>query len=139
MLKRTVEYETYDGVSVKEDFYFNFTRSELAMMEAEEDGGFSTKLQTIVDKKDGKFIMKTFRDILLRAYGEKSADGRRFIKSEEISKAFSETPAFDIIFSELMSDPEKALAFVDAVIPKELRNRDQEELERMQNAMGINP
>lgn len=119
MLKREITYENYDGVEVKETFYFNLSRSELTMMEMEEDGGLSAKLKAIVDKKDGKLIMKTFRDILLRAYGEKTPDGRRFVKSEEISKAFSETPAYDAIFVELVTNPEKALEFVNQVMPKE--------------------
>lgn len=117
MLKRTIEYENYDGVMVKEDFYFNLTRSEITMMEMGETGGLSAKLKSIVDKKDGKLIMKTFRDILLASYGEKSPDGRRFMKSEEISRAFSETPAYDAIFVELVTDPEKALAFINQVLP----------------------
>lgn len=122
MLKRTIEYENYDGVMVKEDFYFNFTQSELAMMEMSEDGGLSARLQSIIDKKDGKNIMAMFRDILLRSYGEKSPDGRRFVKSEESSKSFSETPAFDVLFTELLMDPEKALEFVQALFPKDLRS-----------------
>lgn len=120
MLKRTIEYVTYDEVPVKEDFYFNFTQSELTMMEMSEEGGLAAKLQSIIDKKDGKNIMLTFRDILLKSYGVKSADGRRFVKSPEISKEFSETPAFDILFAELITSPEKALEFVQALIPKEI-------------------
>lgn len=121
MLKRTIEYENYDGVTVKEDFYFNFTQAELTMMELSEDGGLAARLQSIIDKKDGKNIMATFRDILLKSCGVKSPDGRRFIKSDEISKEFSETPAYDILFTELVTDPEKALQFVQALIPKHLR------------------
>lgn len=117
MLKRTIEYENYDGVTVKEDFYFNLSRSEITMMEMSESGGLSAKLEAIVNKKDAKLIMRTFRDILLASYGEKSQDGRRFMKSDEISRAFSETPAYDAIFVELVTDPEKALAFVDQVLP----------------------
>lgn len=121
MLKRTIEYENYDGVTVKEDFYFNLSRSELTMMEMSEDGGLAARLQSIIDKKDGRNIMATFRDILLKSHGVKSADGRRFMKSPELSKEFSETPAFDILFTELVTNPEKALAFVQAIIPKEMR------------------
>lgn len=121
MLKREVTYENYDGVEVKETFYFNLTRSEIIMMGMEEDGDLAEKLQSIVDKKDGKQIVKTFHDLLLRSYGEKSADGRRFVKSPEISKAFSETPAFDVIFEGMMMNPDEALKFLNALIPKDLR------------------
>lgn len=138
MFKRTITYENYNGVSVKEDFYFNLNRSELTMMEMEEDGGLAEKLQKIVDKRDGKLIMKTFRDILLRSYGEKSDDGRRFMKSEEISRAFSETPAFDAIFVELVTDPEKALEFVNNLLPKELRSPNAERRAQMNVLDGGN-
>lgn len=121
MLKRTIEYENYDSIWVKEDFYFNLSQSELTMMEMSEDGGLAARLQSIIDKKDGKNIMATFRDILLKSYGVKSADGRRFMKSPELSKEFSETSAFDILFTELVTNPEKALEFVQAIIPKEMR------------------
>lgn len=124
LIKRTIEYENYDGVTVKEDFYFNFTQAELTMMELSEDGGLAARLRSIIDKKDGKSIMATFRDILLKSYGVKSPDGRRFIKSDEISKEFSETPAYDILFTELVTDPGKALQFVQALIPKQLRAND---------------
>lgn len=121
MLKREVTYENYDGVEVKETFYFNLTRSEIIMMGMEEDGDVAERLQAILDKKDGKQIVKTFHDLLLRSYGEKSADGRRFVKSAELSKAFSETPAFDVIFEEMMTNPDKALDFINGLIPKQYR------------------
>ena len=123
MLKREITYENYDGVEVKETFYFNLTRSEIIMMSMEEDGDIAERLQSILDKKDGKLIVKTFHDLILRAYGEKSADGRRFVKSSELSKAFSETPAFDVMFEEMMMNPDKALEFVNALIPKDYRQQ----------------
>lgn len=122
MLKREITYENYDGVEVKETFYFNLTRSEIIMMGMEAEGDLAERLQTIIDKKDGKQIVKTFHDLLLRSYGEKSPDGRRFVKSPELSKAFSETPAFDAIFEELLMNPDKALDFVNGLIPKEYRD-----------------
>lgn len=121
MLKREITYENYDGVEVKETFYFNLTRSEIIMMGMEEEGDIAERLQAIIDKKEGKQIVKTFHDLVLRSYGEKSPDGRRFVKSPELSKAFSETPAFDAIFEELLMNPDKALDFVNALIPKEYR------------------
>lgn len=120
MLKKELTYENYDGVEVTEVFYFNLTKAELTLWEASEDGGVSARLKKMVDTKDGKSIMSTFYDIMMRSYGEKSADGKRFVKSPEMSKAFSETVAFDIIFSEMMEDPEKALNFVQKVLPAEL-------------------
>lgn len=122
MLSKTLTYTNYSGVEVTETFYFNLTKAELTLWEASEDGGVSSRLKRMVDSKDGKTIMATFYDVMMRSYGEKSDDGRRFIKSPELSKAFSETVAFDIIFSEMMADPEKALDFVQKVLPPDLQN-----------------
>lgn len=120
MLKRTITYENYDGIEITEDIYFNLTKSELALWESSEDGGLSQRLQKIINSKSGKDIMRMFYDIVMQAYGEKTPDGRRFVKSQELSKAFSETSAFDILFSDLLSDPEKALAFVRQILPADL-------------------
>lgn len=117
MLRKEIEYVNYNGETVKETFYFNLSKSELVMWQSSEDGGLTAKLQAIIDRKDGKSIMKTFHDVIMRAYGEKSDDGRRFMKSDELSKAFSETPAFDVLFQELLSSPESALGFVNQIMP----------------------
>lgn len=121
MLRKTITYTNYDGVEVTETFYFNLTKSELTLWETSEDGGVSSRLKRMVDSKDGKSIMASFYDIMMRSYGEKSDDGRRFIKSPELSKAFSETVAFDVIFSEMITDPQKALDFVQKVLPPDLQ------------------
>lgn len=120
MIMRSIPYINYNGVGVVEDFYFNISRQELAMMEVEQEGSLSSKLKRIIDTKNGSEIMKFFNWFILKAYGEKSEDGRRFEKSEELSKAFSETPAYDELFVELLSDPDKAIQFVESLIPKNL-------------------
>lgn len=116
MLKRTVKFIDFDGVEREEDFYFNLSKSELLNLEASEDGGLTVILDRLTKSPNGKEIMKYVNEILLKSYGEKSPDGRRFMKSAEISKAFSETPAYDVIFMELVTDAEKAAAFVNSVM-----------------------
>lgn len=131
MIKREITYTDYDGVERKETFYFNLTKAELLKMESSEDGGLSNKLQNLIDSPNGREIMHFVNAILLAAYGEKSADGRRFVKSPEISKAFSETPAFDEIFTELVTDAEKAAVFVNGLMP------DLTEIKKSGNASSI--
>lgn len=118
MVKRRISYTDYDGTERTEDFYFNITEAEMYQLEASEEGGLSTKLQKLIDSPNGKEIMQYVNEIIMTAYGEKSADGRRFIKSPELSKAFSETPAYNQIFLELVLDAKKAADFVTAVLPK---------------------
>lgn len=120
MLKETRTYEDYDGVTRTEDFYFNLSKAELAEMELSNEGGLENYLNKIINSKDNKKIVEVFKDILLKSYGEKSEDGRRFIKSAEISKAFSETPVYSDMFIELASDEDKASKFVEGIMPKDL-------------------
>lgn len=118
MLKKTVTYTDYNGSERTEDFYFNLTKAEIMEMELKTVGGLSAMIEKIVAAKDGPTIIKTFKDLVLKAYGEKSADGRRFIKSPEIAEAFSQTEAYSQIFMELATDDEAAAKFVNGIIPE---------------------
>lgn len=120
MLKKTVTYVDYNGMERTEDFYFNLTKAEVAEMELSVEGGFSKMLEEIVASKDNVRIVNLFKQMVLKAYGEKSADGRRFVKSEEISKAFSETEAYSEIFMELALNTDAAAAFVNGIMPANL-------------------
>ena len=120
MIKKTVTYVDYNGVERTEDFYFNLSKAEVAEMELSVEGGFSKMLEEIVASKDNVKIVGLFKQMVLKAYGEKSADGRRFVKSEEISKAFSETEAYSEIFMELALNSDKAAAFVNGIMPANL-------------------
>jgi hypothetical protein len=120
MLKRTITYEDYDGNTRTEDFYFNLSKAELIEIEASTPGGVAAKLEKISKDNNGAEIIKTFKDIILKSYGVKSEDGKRFIKSEEISKAFEETEAYSELFYELALDADKAAAFVNGIMPRKL-------------------
>lgn len=120
MLKKTITYEDYDGNTRTEDFYFNLSKAELIEIEASVPGGVAAKLEKISKDKNGTEIIKTFKDIILKSYGVKSEDGKRFIKSEEISKAFEETEAYSELFYELAIDADKAAAFINGIMPKKL-------------------
>lgn len=117
MLKRTFTYKDYDGVERTEDCYFNLSKAEVAEMELTFEGGLAKYLNKIAEAKNGKAIMEKFKWLILKAYGEKSDDGRRFMKSEEISKAFEETEMYNILFMELITDAKKASDFVAAILP----------------------
>ena len=120
MIKKTVTYEDFNGVERTEDFYFNFSKAELTEMELSTEGGLQAKLQKIIDAKDNAQLVAYFKDIVLKSYGEKSDDGRRFMKSEERSKAFSETQAYSDIYMELVMDEKAAADFINGIIPKDL-------------------
>jgi len=117
MIKKTVEYVDYNGVTRKEDFYFNLTRAEVTEMEMSTAGGLAEMIQKVVDAQDAPTIIKIFKDLVLKSYGEKSPDGKRFIKSDEIATAFSQTEAYSQIFMELATDADAAAKFVNGIIP----------------------
>ena len=120
MLKKTVTYVDYNGVERTEDFYFNLSKAEVTEMELSVEGGFSKMLEEIVKSNDNVRIVELFKEMVLKAYGEKSADGRRFVKSKELSEAFSQTEAYSEIFMELAMDEKAAAAFVNGIMPANL-------------------
>lgn len=126
MLKKTVTYTNFNGTETTEDLYFNLSNAELAEMELRSNlkGGMQTHLQTIVQSNDGELIMDTFRMIISKSYGEKSEDGRRFLKSEEISAGFLGSEAYSVVFMELISDPDKAADFINAIVPANISAPD---------------
>lgn len=126
MIKKTMTYTDYNGVERTEDFYFNLSEAELLEMETGISGGYSEMIKKIYMAKDGPTIMKLFKELLLKSYGEKSEDGRRFVKSKEISEAFSQTEAYNQLYMELATDSDKAAEFVNGLIPKNLSERAQE-------------
>lgn len=119
MLKKTITYTDYNGVERTEDFYFNLSKAECMELEMSTSGGVAEMIKRIVDAKDAPAIIKIFKDVVLRAYGEKSADGKRFIKSDEIKTAFSQTEAYSNLFMELATNADEAAKFVNGIIPKD--------------------
>ena len=124
MLKKTIKYEDYNGTEREEDFYFNLTKAELMEMEMSTTGGLAEMIQNIVKAQDVPAIIKVFKDLVLKAYGEKSADGKRFMKVDEagvpLSLAFSQTEAYSKLFMELATDAEAATNFVNGIVPKDI-------------------
>lgn len=117
MIKRTITYTDYNGNERTEDFHFNLTKAELMEMELCENGGLGEMIKRIVAAQDTPEIIKVFKKIILKSYGEKSPDGKRFVKSEELATAFSQTEAYSILFMELSTNTEAAIKFVNGVIP----------------------
>ena len=123
MKKETVTYTDYNGTERTEDFYFNLTKAEIMEMEMGTTGGLVEMIKRIVAAQDAPAIIKVFKDLILKAYGEKSPDGKRFIKSDEISTAFSQTEAYSILFMSFATDADKAAEFVNGIIPSDLEEK----------------
>ena len=118
MLKKTITYTDYDGVERTEDFYFNLSKAEVAEMELSSQGGMEKLIQQIAVTQDRKRLIDLFKTIILKSYGEKSLDGRRFVKSKELSDAFSQTEAYSELFMQLATDSDMAGKFINGILPK---------------------
>lgn len=117
MLKKTITYTDYNGTERTEDFYFNISEAELHELELTTEGGYAELLQAAINAKDAPTLIASFKAIIFKAYGEKSPDGRQFIKSEELSKAFSQTPAYTQLYMSLITDANEASNFCKGILP----------------------
>lgn len=120
MLKKTITYRDYNDVERTEDHYFNISKAELIMMDSSVVGGMKQRLERIVQSQDNVEIMKVFEDLIHRAYGIKSEDGKRFIKSEEIATSFEQTEAYSELVMELLTNEHAAAEFIRAILPKDV-------------------
>ena len=121
MLKKIITYTDYNCVERTEPFYFNLSKAELMEMELGVTGGMTEMLNKIIAAKDAPSLMKTFKEMIMKAYGVKSDDGKRLIKSEELSIAFTQTDAYSVLFMELITDDKAAADFVNGIIPNEIQ------------------
>lgn len=124
MLKKTITYTDYNGSERTESFYFNLNKAELMEMEMTTEGGLAERIQKIVDAKDTPAIITIFKDLILKAYGEKSPDGKLFLKEDEegrpLSRKFKQTEAYSILYMELATDADAAAAFVNGIVPADM-------------------
>lgn len=121
MIKKTIKYRDYDGNNREEDFYFDLSEAEIAEMDFTIEGGLKKRVDNIIKAQDKPSLIKTFKSIILDAYGEKSPDGRMFLKEDEngrkLSNKFKQTPAYSILFMELATNDKSAAEFINGIIP----------------------
>lgn len=120
MIKKSITYTDFNGVERTEDFYFNLTKAEILEMEMGTTGGLTEMITNIVAAQDQPAIIKIFKDLVLRSYGKKSPDGRRFMKSDEIRDDFAQTEAYSQLFMELATDADAAAKFVNGIVPADV-------------------
>lgn len=118
MLKKTITYTDFNGIERTEDFYFNLTKAEIAEMELEIPGGMTAMIERITKTQDTPSLIKLFKDLILRSYGKKSDDGRRFIKNQDVIDEFKDSEAYSELFMELATNADAASAFVNGIVPK---------------------
>ena len=124
MYVQKIKYMDYNEMERNETFYFNFTKAEVVEMEYSVSGGLTAVLNQISETKDFPKLIAIFKDLILKAYGEKSPDGRRFIKSKELSDEFSQTEAYSELYIKLASDTDAALEFIRGIMPGDISDDD---------------
>lgn len=140
MLKKRIKYTDYNGVEREEDFYFNLTKAELMEMEMGTAGGLTEMIKRLVETQNTPEIIKMFKDILNKSYGEKSDDGKRFMKVDEKGNplyiGFSQTEAYSNLFTELATDSKAAAEFMNGIVPKDLEVTEEQKKE-IEKQLGI--
>ena len=131
MLKKTITYTDYNGAERTEDFYFNLSKAEITEMEMGVKGGLTETITRIVAAQDSPAIIKIIKDLILKAYGVKSPDGKRFEKSEELSTEFAQTEAYSNLFMELAFDANKAAEFINGIVPADLAKEAAKEAKKL--------
>lgn len=140
MLKKTIKYTDFNGVEREEDFFFNLSKAEIMEMQYSAQGGLDTLIAKIIKTEDMPEIIKIFKEIILKSYGEKSDDGKRFIKfdknGEPLSRAFAETEAFSNLYMELATDSTAASKFVNGIVPSDMEITEEKQKEMADQIFG---
>ena len=122
MIKKTITFTDYNNNVRKEDFYFNLSKAELAIMEMGTKGGMVEMINRIIDAQDSPALIKIFQDFIQKSYGVKTPDGRGFLKRKEDLEDFMSTEAYSQLFMELVTDSKAAAEFINGIIPADLPN-----------------
>lgn len=130
MLRKTVSYTDFNGDEAEEVLYFNLSMPELLEMNSSAPGGLKERVKTMIEETDSQAILKTMTDLIYKAYGKKSEDGKRFIKSDELTNEFFQSAAYEALFEELVTDADASAAFVNGIVPKKV----QDEVAKMKNS-----
>ncbi len=117
MLKKKIKYTDFNGTEREEEFFFNLTKAEVTEMEMSTEGGLAKTIEKIVAENDSKRIIEIFKDLILRSYGEKSLDGKRFVKTQQLRDDFSQTEAFSELFMSLATNAEMSADFINGIVP----------------------
>ena len=139
MYSRKIKYTDYDGNEREEEYFFHLNKAEVLEMQMSWDGGLDKILRKIIEEKDQKRMIEMFKMIILKSYGEKSLDGKRFIKTPEVVEAFTQTEAYSEFFMLLSTNDEVASEFINGILPQKLIEEANELAEEQKKAQISGP
>lgn len=134
MIKKNITYVDFNGEERTDPFYFNLSKAELMDIELDYNGNMSTAMNTMLERRDMKGVLGLLSKLIRKAYGEKSEDGKRFLKNKELEDGFATTDAFSNLLIELVNDEKKLEAFVTGVIPADMREEVEKRMEESREA-----
>ena len=138
MYAKEITYNDYNGVERKETFLFDLSEAEILEMELSTVGGFEQYVNKIINAQDTPQLVKLFKELILKAYGVKSDDGRRFIKNDKLREEFSQTPAYSKLFMELATDAQAAAEFVNKIVPESMSDVDNSKIKSISPTLELN-
>lgn len=124
MFSITKTYKDYNDIEKTETFWFNLNQRELSKLALGPSGGLESVISEIVSTNDTGRAMELLEEIVLSAYGKKMPDGR-FAKTDDDGRRyadhFKQMVVFDDLFMELFLDTDKLIAFINGVVPANLK------------------
>lgn len=127
MLPKKIKSIDFDGNEREETYYFNITEAEMADMALSKDGGLEVYINRIVESKSVPELKELFKFFIDKSYGVKSDDGKYHRKSPELLADFKATQAYSELIMELLSDTQKAIDFINGIIPTKMREAAKEQ------------
>ena len=131
MYIKKIKFKDFNDNEREQDFYFNLRKDELAKLSAKYGQNFENNVRTMAMNDDKAGLYKLFEDLIKSSYGQKSEDGLHFRKSDQIWDDFYDSPAYEALFMEIMSDTDAAISFFKGIMPKDIAEKVEEELEKV--------
>lgn len=145
MYKKNITYTDFNGDERTDAFYFNLSDAEILDLQVSYGGDMSRIMSNMLEKHDAKGLLGIITDLILTSYGEKSNDGKRFMKNQEIRDGFVTTDAYSKLVLDLLNDEKEFEKFMTNVIPSAkrealtdiIRKREQGETEEPENVVDM--
>ena len=124
MIKETITFTDYNGVSRTETHYFHMNKAEITKMQMSINGGMTAHIQRIIDTEDVPGLIQLWEDLIDMSYGIKTIDGK-FIKRKEDLEAFKSSAAYPELYMKFVTDTAAASEFVNGIFPADLMEQAQ--------------
>ena len=117
MYIKEITFTDFNGNTVTEIYCFNLNKVELMELQTSVPGGWAALGEKAVKEQDSSTLFKLYKELVLTAVGEKSADGKQFIKTPEIVSKFQNSNAFPEFMMALVENEKLAEEFIAGILP----------------------